>query len=795
MTEMLNKEFSRKSFIRGGGAMIVGFSLAGAATAGKAGAAFAPPAPEGFNPSLTKLDSWLRINENNTVQVLTSQGDPGNGISTGFLMVAAEELDLDMSQMINGTSAHSNGMALNTENDGWVVAQTGGIGGSNSMSSTGHRIRAAAVAARAELLKLASGKLNVPVAQLTVAKGVVSGGGQKVTYGELVGGKLFNVTLTTTSLQHGDSPAKPVSQYKLVGTKAPRVDIPSKVSGKFTYTHSVRIPGMLHARWVRPSQGPWLTEGFAKPLSVDASSIKHLPDVRVVQKGDFLAVVGKVEYQVVQAASQLKVKWAETPILPGHANLWSSYRKADSAGQMPARITANTGNFDNAFRSAAKTVSGSFYYAYNGHTPIGPACAVADYKALGGPDKDQVTVIFNTQNINNTTTDVQQLLGLARPSQVRMIFYEGSSTFGNGYHYLDISGSAALISKLAGAPVRMQTMRWDEQGWTRYGPAIAHDIRAGVDANGNIVAFEATAFAQASTGTSASRVLANGQVPPAPGTANTNTENLAPMYKVARNSLGGQGYRLLAKTQTQAMGMFQNGTLRAPSGPQTTFASEQIIDMLAIAANMDPYTFRIKNIDVGPPGPDGEWQRYAGVLTAAVEAAKRDGYVPRVSGSELKSGKIVSGWGMAVGTHNDSYAATVAHVTVNKETGKVLVNHLYAGQDSGFIINPDLIMNQMTGSVIQSASKVLYEELQFDKKRVTSRDWVSYPILRFKETPKVTNVIVHRPDREASGSGEPPLLSASAAIPNAIFDATGVRMTHAPLTPARVRGFLKNAGK
>ncbi len=425
-------------------------------------------------------------------------------------------------------------------------------------------------------------------------------------------------------------------------------------------------------------------------------------------------------------------------------------------------------------------------YPYHGHTPIGPGVALGDYKALGGLDKDMVTVFHNTQNVASTTTDVQAALKLARPDQVRMVFYEGSSSFGNGYHYNDISAAAAVLSRAAGAPVRLQQMRWDEQGWTRYGPAIMHDIRAGVDASGNITAFEATAFAQASTSLSATRVFL-GEVPGAPGSGGTNTENLAPMYKVAAN-----GYRLISKTQTQPMGMFQNGTLRAPSGPQTAFAAEQIIDMLAIEANMDPYTFRVQNMATGPAGPRGEWQRYTGVLKAAVEAS---GYKPHVSGSQLESGNIVSGWGMAVGTHNDSYASTVAHVTVNKKTGKITVNHLWAGQDSGFIINPDLIMNQMSGSLVQSASRVLHEELMFDKKRVTSSDWVSYPILRFKDTPKVTTVIVHRPDREASGSGEPPLLSASAAIPNAVFDATGVRMYQAPLTPARVRGFLGTASK
>jgi CO/xanthine dehydrogenase Mo-binding subunit len=785
MTEMLNKEFSRKSFLKGGGAMVVGFSLGGAAVAGKAAAA--APTAAGYNPPLTRLDSWLTINADNTVNLKTSQGDPGNGIATGFLMVAAEELDVTLDQMRYGSSTTHAG----NQNDSYVVGLTGGIGGSNSMSSTGHRIRAAAVAARAELLKLAAAKLGVAASSLTVKDGVVSGGGKTVTYGELVGGKLFNVTLTTTSLQHGVSPAKPVSAYKLVGTKAPRVDVPAKIQGNYVYSHQIKVPGMLHGRWVRLGQGPWLTEGFSKPISVDESSIKHLKNVKVVRQGDFVGVVGPVEYEVVQAASQLKVKWTDTPILPGHGNLWKSFRQADSAGKMPARITTQAGNFDAGWNSAAKKVSASFMVPYNGHTPLGPACAVADYKNLGGPAKDTVTVWSNTQNVANTVTGLRSTLGLTNNSQARVVYYEGASSFGNGYHYLDIAESAALMSKLAGAPVRLQLMRWDEQGWNKYGPAIMLDLRGGVDANGIITAYEATAFAQAGAGDSAARQIGFGNVPNPPGTAGTNAENLGPMYKVAQT-----GMRLIAKTQTQSMGMFQNGPLRAPSGPQTSFASEQLIDMLSIAANMDPWTFRIKNIRTdGAAGPDGEWPRYAGVLNAAVDAAKAAGYVPHVSGSSLGTGKVVSGWGMGIGTHNDSYAATVAHVSVDRSTGKVTVNHMIAAQDSGFAINPDLLMNQMSGNLVQGASKVLHEELMFDKKRVTSRDWVTYPILRFKDTPKVTTVLVNRPDREASGSGEPPLVPSGPAIANAIFDATGVRMFQAPLTPARVRGFLKAAGK
>jgi CO/xanthine dehydrogenase Mo-binding subunit len=214
--------------------------------------------------------------------------------------------------------------------------------------------------------------------------------------------------------------------------------------------------------------------------------------------------------------------------------------------------------------------------------------------------------------------------------------------------------------------------------------------------------------------------------------------------------------------------------------------------MLAEAAKMDPYNFRLQNMRTDGFGPRGEWPRFAGVLRAAVQAS---GYQPHVPASQLQSGNVVTGWGLAIGTHNASYAATVAHVEVNKATGRITVKHLWSGQDSGFAINPGLLMNQMSGNLIMGTSRVLHEELQFDRKRVTSRDWVTYPILRFKETPTVTTVVVNRPDREASGSGEPPLVPTGPAIANAVYDATGVRITHAPMTPARVRGFLRAAGK
>ncbi len=292
MTEMLKKEFSRKTFVKGGGAMVVGFSLAGSALAGKAGAATAPTSA-GYLPDLTKADSYLRIDPDNTVWLKMSQVEIGNGITTGFLMVAAEELDVPMSQMRYGSSIHDkNGVEIATITDNWNSPNTGGHGGSNAMSGQGPRIRAAAVAARGALLSLAATQFAVPVASLSVKDGVVSGGGKSATYGELVGGKLLNVTIGA-NLQPGVAPAKPINQYSLVTTRnAPRVDIPAKVEGRYAYLQSIRLPGMLHGRWVRPrGQGPWLTEGFAKPLKVDESSIKHLKGVQLVREGDFVGVV------------------------------------------------------------------------------------------------------------------------------------------------------------------------------------------------------------------------------------------------------------------------------------------------------------------------------------------------------------------------------------------------------------------------------------------------------------------------------------------------------------------------
>jgi CO/xanthine dehydrogenase Mo-binding subunit len=364
-----------------------------------------------------------------------------------------------------------------------------------------------------------------------------------------------------------------------------------------------------------------------------------------------------------------------------------------------------------------------------------------------------------------------------KPEQVEVRFYEGSSSYGNGGAAFDVAESAAIMSQALGRPVRSQWMRWDEHGWTHMGPGIMSEYTAGIDAKGNIVAFGATQYLQPSTSLYTSRELIGQPLPP-DGTANTNNENLFEYYEVPSK-------RLVAKSLPLREGYFHVGTLRAPAAIQTAFGSEQITDMLAEAAGMDPLAFRLQNMQ-----KDEQNQRWSAVLQAVAKAAN---WQPRVPGQNIPTGNVVRGSGIAMGTHGASPAATVAEIEVNKKTGKIVAKHMYAAQDSGYVVNPGLVENQMSGNLVMGTSRALMEQVIFDKERISSVDWSTYPLLRFKEHPNVTTVIVQRPDKPSTGSGEPPQVSVAAAIANAFYDATGVRLHEAPMTPGRVRAALKAA--
>ncbi|MEI8106158.1 MAG: molybdopterin cofactor-binding domain-containing protein, partial [Actinomycetes bacterium] len=789
-------EFSRKSFLKGGGALVIGFGVA--TTAGKAQAAtgntpFTARTGADFLPDLNSVDAWLAITPDNRAIVTHGETEMGHGTPTGILQLVAEELDMNMSQMVY---AHP---------ESWLNA-TGGGGGSGGISSRSTQARAAGAYARQILLGLASTQLGVPVANLTVADGVVSGGGKTVTYGALMGGKVFSyvmpigpttVSATSAGLLPGAGIAKPVSSYKVVGKSFPRIDIPAKVAGTYTYIHNVRIPGMIHARTVRPRGAGANTAQNHIPLSVDASSIAHIPGAQVVQIANFLAVAAPKEYDAIQAASQLKVVWKSDPKLPGSGNFWGWLRNVgDTNTANPARFTTNNGPVDASLATSAKTVSATYAYDYNGFMPIGPHCAVADVKATSA------TLYVQGQSLQGIPPNIATMLGFASGSQVRVIWYEGASSFGGG-HQGEAAEQAAIISQKVGKPVRLQWMRWDQHGWDHYGMANLWDVKMGIDSTGKIVAADWTTYGQQQANIDTTKeLLGTATWPAVPGSG-----GLAPTDTVYMNTTR----RVNAKTQPLYGGALKCNFLRAPSAPQQYFASEQIVDELAHAANMDPIAFRRLNID--PTTTTN--QRWLAALDASTMAA---GWKPKVAGSNVQSGNIVTGRGFAFGTFASTQMGMVVDIEVNKKTGKIVAKHMYIAQNNGITVSPQLVGNQMSGAAIQGLSRALLEKATFNKERITSLDWVTYPILRIADAPHVTLVNAHpgiytaidagstKTDVTAgntaaaaagwllTGSGEPPSAGVGAAVANAFFDATGVRIRMAPMNPATVRGTLRNAG-
>jgi CO/xanthine dehydrogenase Mo-binding subunit len=794
MTEILNRDFSRTTFLKGGGALIVGFSLAGAGARGASTAGIDPFASTGpFDQGL--VDSWITVNADNTVTLKSGKVELGQGTSTGLMMIAAEELDVAMSQM------------RWTRHDTNTTAIQGGTWGSQGIQTGGLQVRAAAAAAKDALLGLASSTLGVAKSSLSVSDGVVSGGGKTVTYGALVGGKLLNAripgqapTSGLTELGAGARKAagapgtKPISQYKVVGHYRGRIDIPDKVSGRFTYVQNIRVPGMLHGRIVRPrGQGAYGAGTAPDILSLDESSIRQIPGARVVRIKNFLGVVAPTEYGAIQAAAQLKVKWADPPTLPTVGNMFKDIRDLDSKGMTPARIAVNSGNFDSAFASAAVKVSASYKVHYQGGMAMGPECAIADVTPQG------VRVFSNTQNAYATRgtikTALDAVLGSKAPAEnrIRVTYYEGGSVYGPASPYTDAALAASVMSALAGKPVRLQFMRWDTHGWGNYSPQLLADVRGGVDAAGNLVAMEYTGFGHAGYSTDPTMQQVTGTA--AFGTTGALDSNITgPQYNIPNR-------RNIGKTIPLKDTFFKTSALRAPNTVQAAFAYEQLVDELAYAAKMDPVEFRRRNLATKATDPSQRWR------IALEGAAKAANWQPRVAASNVSNAEVVKGRGFAMGTFSNTRVAVAVDIQVNRKTGKIRVTDLYYGGDTGFVVYPDGALNNEMGALLQGVSRGLYEQVDFDRKRVTSLDWVTYPVLRFVDAPRMHQEPVSRADvpiddngttvaaggARSTGSGEPGLTAVPAAIANALFDATGVRLREMPMTPARVRGVLGTA--
>jgi nicotinate dehydrogenase subunit B len=736
--------FSRRDLLKGG-ALVVAFNFAAPVAVPLVSPLATPAAAATPDPAM--LDSWIAVHADNTATIFMGKVELGQGTTTGMLQIAGEELDLDMGQM----------SAARVDTD--VTPNQGPAVASLSIMDNGPQVRAAAAEARQALLGLAAARLGAPVERLKVTKGVISVEGESaraVTYGDLIGDRQFAVKMS------GRAPQKPVGAYRLVGTRVPRVDIPDKVSGKYVYMQHVRVPNMLHGRVVRP-RGQGAYGAGAKVVRIDESSVAGIPGARVVRKGDFVGIVAEQEWDAVRAADRLAVSWDVPPRLPAEDKLFEAMRGSNSTDS----VIVEAGDVPGALAKAAHVASATYRGPYQSHAPFAPSCALADVGAQGA------LVMCSSQFPHGVRAMLARTLGLDA-DRIRVQYYEGAGVFGRACHD-DSTLAAAIMSQAVGRPVRVQFMRWDELGWDNYGPPHLADVRAGVDSEGKIVAFEYHGWHHGWIAVETSEELALGAPlqPPASGRARlVNKETISAVYALPN-------VRLVNHHVPGLDGYLKGGNLRSPMDLSISFASEQTIDELAHTVRIDPVLFRRRNMT------DPRW---IGVMDAVAQAAR---WTPRVAHSAAGGSRIATGRGIALGTHIVSYGAAVADIEVDRETGEISVKHLYGAMDAGLVVNPALVENQIVGMLTQATSRALIEEVRFTPTNVTSLDWKTYPVLRFADHPEVTPIVVQRLNERSTGAGEEVMGAAVGAIANAFFDATGMRMREYPMTPARVRAALK----
>jgi CO/xanthine dehydrogenase Mo-binding subunit len=730
-------EITRRQLLKGAGALIVAFGLPldlNAQTSPYLRSSGGPLPPN-------QLDSWLIIQHDGSVTVLSGKVELGTGVSTSLRQIVAEELDCAFEKInwVQGDTANTVDQAPTF--------------GSQTIKRGGSQLRQAAAEARTTLLSLASARLGIPVERLYVDQGTIKAqenSSKVVSYGELLGGQSFSKEVS------GKIKPKSPDSYKIVGRPVARVDIPPKITGEHIYMQNFRLPGMLHGRTVRPSAVG------AKLLNVDESSIKDIPGVvKIVRKENFLGVVCEREDQAIHAARSLKATWQDASPHPAMNDLYSALRKIPSVD----KAAANTGDIENGFLTAAKTLTATYEWPYQLHASIGPSCAVADVRS------GAATIWSGTQGSHQLRPTIAQLLGIAS-QDVRVIFTEASGCYGhNGSD--DAAADAAILSQAVGKPVRVQWMRYDEHVWEPLGPAMLMEMRGGLDAQGNVVAWDYQVWTPTHSSRpngSAGSLLAGSLAGMAGGTPNQSGAD-----RNANHTYDFKNNRVMVHWLNSSP--LRASALRGLGSPQNTFANESFMDELAAAAGVDPLEFRLRYLT----DPRGR---------AVLETvAKRAEWAPR-SARQTHAQPTASMTGRGIGfvqyDRTEAYVAAVAEVEVNAG-GEVLVKRVVVAHDCGLIINPDGLRNQIEGNVIQATSRTLKEEVKFDRAIVRTVDWTLYPILKFAEVPEVIIELIDRPDQPAVGAGEATNSAIPAAIANAIFDATGARLRQVPFTPDRVK--------
>jgi CO/xanthine dehydrogenase Mo-binding subunit len=767
----VNPQLSRRGFLASSGALVLSVAVPGI----PGGRALAQAVDAGPYPDrdFLQLDTWIVIHPNNTATFFVGKTDGGQGTGTAFRQLMCDELDMpyDRTSLVMGTTD--------------ITPDQGGSGGSDAMERDGWPMRRVAAEARRVLLELGSERLGVPVADLTVRDATISATAdatKSVTYAELVGGKRFDVALTGRNVDAttGTASIKRVSELRVVGTSVPRYDIPGKVDGSLAWAVDAKVPGMLHARNVRPPVAG------ATLRNVDESSVSSLPGfVRVVRSGNYLAVVCEREEQAIEASRQLEAEWTPpaTAPFPPSSELFDYIRSATPTSEEDEV----DGDPDAALASAAQIVEAEYEVPFQGHTAIGPAHAMAD------PSNEQLTIYSNDMKSYGLRNGVARFLNMPR-ERVRVVYMDGPQVYGRTAAD-DVGFEAAFLANELGRPVRVQWMRHEETAWDTKGPAYAFKLRGALNAQGKLTALEydarAVDYAHLGYNEPDTVLIAQlmGRRPERVAAGNAATPSI--QYAIPNQRRSSHVVALPMVWETP----LRTGNLRDPNGPQVTFAFEGFIDELAAAAKADPVQFRLEMLE---GSADDNAFRKARSLAVVRAAAERYGWDARPSPKPRGSGDVLTGRGIAYTYRSNTVVAVIAEVEVNRQTGGIWVKRLVCAHDCGLAINPTGLSHTVECGMLHGLSRALWEEVQFDAEKVTSVDWASHPSLRHSDTPERIDVVLvngdpnpNRPDLPHYGAGETSHKPIIAAVANAVYDATGVRLRRAPFRKERVLAALR----
>ena len=729
--------FSRRAILKGG-ALTVGFALARVRT--DALAQGAVMAPRLVDPQ--EVDSFLAVNGDGTVTVFCGKVDLGQGLRIAIRQIVAEELGISVDK-INYV-----------EGDTALTPDQGRTSGSTGIQRGGMQIRQAAATARKALFELAAQPLNAKAEDLVATDGEIKprSGGPGARFSDLIGERRFDLKLDPKA------PLKDPASYTVVGKPLPRPDVPAKCTGSFIYVHDFRLPDMAHARVIRPPAiGAYL-------ISVDEGSIRHLAGARVVRIKDFLAVIADDEWTAVRAAGALRAQWSEWSGLPEQSTLIAALR---GSPDVTDEVLVTKGVPGVSRPEGAKTLGATYFWPMQSHGSIGPSCAVADVRA------GAATIWTASQGTHGNRNTFARFLGLPR-EKVRLIYLDGSGCYGMNGHE-DAAADAAVLSQAVGRPVRVQWSREDELGWDPKGPPQLLDISGTVGPEGHILDWRTEMWLPEIT-----RGLPN--IPLlAPAAAGLDQVRGMQPGLVSQNGdppYAADSIQVVVHWLKNAP--LRPAPLRSPGKPANCFAVESFTDELAAAAGLDPVEFRLRKLDD------------ARGIEVIKRAAGLMNWQARPSPINSKNAAVTHGRGFAYVhyKHSETYVAIAMEVAVERASGRIKVERVACAHDCGQIINPDGVRAQVEGSILQTLSRVLMEEVHFDRSRVTSVDWNSYPIMRFVDIPKLDIALIDRPTLPPLGAGEAACTPVGAALANAVFDATGARLRTVPFTPERVKAAL-----